>query len=157
MRRHAAFVALALAFVTPTLDGCWAQNAYAQRKAIESAKFSLRNVQLLGLDLVGANLLVTLQLENPTETDIVLDRLEYTLFVNNIKAFDGGVKDRLTVPAKQTKPLGINLSLAYADIGSQLRGIIATGQVKSWKVQGVAHFDTPVGTIDYPINVERGR
>lgn len=157
MRRFAPLVALALVCITPTLDGCWAQQAYAQRRAIEQAKFSLRNVQLLGVDLVGVNLLVTMQLENPTETDIVLDRLEYSLSVNGIKAFDGGVKERLSVPAAQTRPLPIQISLAYADLSSQVRGLLVSRQVSSWKVVGVAHFDTPVGTIDYPIAVERGR
>ena len=158
MRPHLSWiplVALALVVGTPTLPGCSLFQAYAQRKAIEQAKFSLRNVQLLGLDLMGANLLVTIQLENPTTTDIVLDRLDYVLYVNDLKAFDGQVRDRLTVPAGQTRPLPIQLALAYADIGTQLRGLLAAGQVTSWKLKGAAHFDTPVGTIDYPIELER--
>lgn len=146
---------LALTTTVPALPGCWASQAYTQRKAIEQAKFSLRNVQLLGLDLVGANLLVTVQLENPTETTMELDRLDYTLYVNDLKAFDGDVKEKLTVPPGQTRPLPIRVTLAYADIGTQVRGLIATGNVKSWGLKGAAHFDTPVGTIDYPLDIRR--
>lgn len=146
---------LALTVTVPALPGCWASQAYTQRKAIEQAKFSLRNVQLLGLDLVGANLLVTVQLENPTETDMVLDRIDYTLFVNGLKAFEGDVKEKLTVPGGQSRPLPIRVTLAYADIGTQIRGLLATGQVKSWGLKGAAHFDTPIGTIDYPIDLQR--
>ncbi len=146
---------LALAVAVPALPGCWASQAYTQRKAIEQARFSLRNVQLLGLDLVGANMLVTVQLENPTETDMVLDRIDYTLFVNGLKAFEGDVKEKLTVPAGQSRPLPIRVTLAYADVGTQIRGLLATRQVKSWGLKGAAHFDTPVGTIDYPIDLQR--
>jgi LEA14-like dessication related protein len=146
---------LALTISVPTLPGCWASQAVAQRKAIEQARFSLRNVQLLGLDLVGANLLVTIQLENPTDIEMVLDRLDYTLYVNGLKAFDGDVAQKLQVPPGQARPLPINVTLAYADIGSQIRGLVAAGQVKTWGVKGAAHFDTPVGTIDYPIQLER--
>lgn len=146
---------LALALSAPALPGCWASQAYTQRKAIEQAKFSLRNVQLLGLDLVGANLLVTVQLENPSETDMVLDRIDYTLYVNDLRAFEGDVKEKTTVPAGQSRPLPIRVSLAYADIGTQIRGLIATGQVKTWGLKGTAHFDTPIGTLDYPIDVRR--
>lgn len=146
---------LALTIAVPTLEGCWVSQAYTQRKAIEQAKFSLRNVQLLGIDLVGANLLVTIQLENPSDTDMVLDRIDYTLFVNGLKAFEGDVKDKLTVPPGQSRPLPIRVTLAYADIGTQIRGLLATGQVKSWGLKGAAHFDTPIGTIDYPIDLQR--
>lgn len=147
--------ALALVVGVPTLPGCWVSQAYTQRKAIEQARFSLRNVQLLGLDLVGANLLVTVQLENPTETEMVLDRIDYTLFVNDLKAFEGDVKEKTTVPPGQSRPLPIRVTLAYADIGTQIRGLIATGQVRSWGLKGAAHFDTPIGTIDYPIDLHR--
>lgn len=148
-------LALTLLAAVPAVEGCWAKAAIDQRKAIEQATFSLRNVQLLGLDLVGANLLVTLNLENPTETDIVLDRLDYALSVNGMKAFDGDVKEKISVPPGQSRPLPIRVTLAYADLGTQVRGLIATGQVKSWGLKGVAHFDTPIGTIDYPIDVTR--
>ena len=148
-------IALSLLASPLALEGCWAKAALDQRKAIEQARFSLRNVQLLGLDLVGANLLVTLNLENPTETDIVLDRLDYALSVNGMKAFDGDVKEKISVPPGQSRPLPIRVTLAYADIGTQVRGLLATGAVKTWGLKGVAHFDTPIGTIDYPIDVTR--
>ncbi|MEB3284955.1 MAG: LEA type 2 family protein [Candidatus Sericytochromatia bacterium] len=143
-------------FLTPpALSGCAMYQAYAQRSAIRDAKFSIRNVQFLGLDLVGANLLLTLQVENPTSSAIEMDRLQYGLWVNGTRAFQGEVSQKLMVPSHQARPLPIHISLVYADLGTQLRQLLIEQRVKSWRVDGTAFFDTPFGSLEYPVRIER--
>jgi LEA14-like dessication related protein len=140
---------------TPALPGCAVYQAYAQRAAIRNAEFSIRNVQFLGVDLMGVNLLITLQLENPTDTPIEMDRMEYTLYVNEAKAFQGEVVQRVKVPSRQGRPLPIRISLAYTDLGNQVRQLLVTQRVNSWRLHGTAFFETPFGTLDYPVRVEQ--
>lgn len=144
---------LALLFVSlPSVTGCSAYQAYAQRQAIAQARFNLKAVNLRGLDLAGANFDVVLELENPTDTPIVLDRLDYTLFVNDQRVIGGFTDQKVSVPPQDVRPIAFTTHVRYADVGAQLRGIVSAG-IRSYRLDGVGHFDTPFGTIDYPIQL----
>jgi LEA14-like dessication related protein len=146
------YLLLALLLTTPTLTGCSAYQAYVQRQAIQQARFHLKAATLTGLDLAGANFEVVLELENPTDTPIVLDRLDYTLFVNDTRLISGFTADKLTVPPKDVRPIRLSTHVRYADVGAQLRQVLSVG-VKSYRLEGVGHFDTPFGTVDYPVKL----
>lgn len=152
MKFPALRLAAALLVATPAFAGCSVYQAYAQRQAIEQAKFSLKSVAFTGVDLSGANVEVTLELANPTEIPIVLDRLDYTLFVNDQRAVSGFTRDRVNVPAGDVRPITFATHLRFADIGNQLNAIRQRG-VASYRLEGIGHFDTPVGTIDYPVKL----
>lgn len=133
-------------------SGCSLYQAYVQRQAIQQAQFSFKSAALMGVDLSGANLQITLELANPTEVPIVLDRLDYTLFINDQRAVAGFTTQQVRVPAQDVRPVTFTTHVRYADVGNQLRGILSRG-VASYRLAGVGHFDTPVGTIDYPIEL----
>jgi LEA14-like dessication related protein len=141
-----------VAAAAPAIDGCSAFQAIAQRQAIEQARFHLKSVTLTGLDLAGANFAVVLELENPTGTPIVLDRLDYTLFVNDARVVSGFTAQKVTVPPQDVRPLTFESHVRYADVGAQLRGVLTSG-VRTSRLEGIGHFDTPVGTIDYPVHL----
>lgn len=142
----------ALALATPS---CAVWQAYANRAAIQQAQFSLRSVQITGLDLVGVNVVITVELDNPTSSPIEVDRLDYALFVNDHRACQGATPLHLTVPPRQSRPLPLAVSIAYADMGTQLRQLLVQRRVESWRLEGTAHFDTPFGPLDYPLRVTR--
>lgn len=149
--RHLVLL-LALLLTVPSVTGCSAYQAYAQRQAIQQAQFNLKAVTLTGLDLAGANFDVVLELHNPSDTAIVLDRLDYTLFVNEARLVGGYTQAQLTVPPKDVRPIRFNTHVRYADVGTQLRGILTAG-VRSYRLDGIGHFDTPFGTVDYPVKL----
>lgn len=143
---------LALLVFVPVLPGCSAYQAYVQRQAIQQARFNLKAVSLSGLDLAGANFNVVLELENPTDTPIVLDRLDYTVFVNDMRVLSGFTEEKITVPPKDVRPIAFSSHVRYADVGAQLRSILSQG-VRTYRLDGVGHFDTPFGTVDYPVKL----
>ena len=145
--------AAAILAALPTLPGCSVYQAYAQRQAIQQAKFSFKSVTLEGVDLAGANLLIVLELENPTDTPLVLDRLDYTLFINDQRAVSGFSDTKATVPPRDVRPIRFRTHVRYADVGAQLRGFLAQKTMPQVRLEGVGHFDTPFGTIDYPVRL----
>lgn len=149
---RALMLLLVLALATPSVAGCSLYQAYVQRQAIQQAQFSFKSATLMGVDLSGANLMITLELANPTDVPIVLDRLDYTLYVNDQRAVSGYTTEQVRVPPRDVRPLSFATHLRYADVGHQLRTILQRGVV-SYRLAGVGHFDTPVGTIDYPIEL----
>ena len=149
---RALVLLLALLTAAPSLSGCSAYQAYVQRQAIQQARFNFKGVALNGFDLGGANLAVVLELENPTDTQIVLDRLDYTLYVNGMRVLAGFTDARVTVPAHDVRPIAFTSYVRFADAQAQVRGILAQG-VRSYGLEGIGHFDTPFGTVDYPIKL----
>ena len=152
LMRYMLPLLLALTLTAPAVSGCSAYQAFVQRQAIQQAEFSLKGVTLTGLDLAGANFDVVLELANPTDTPIVLDRLDYTLFVNDARLISGFTAQKVSVPAQDVRPIHFSTHVRYADVGARLRQILSQG-VRSYRLEGVGHFDTPFGTIDYPVNL----
>jgi LEA14-like dessication related protein len=153
MRRTLGALALA-ALVSGSLPGCVIWQAYLQRTAIKEAQLSLRSVQLEGLDMLGITLLATLELANPTAGDLTLDQLDWTLLVNDVRAARGSTPVTLTVPAGGSRSLPLRVTLAYGDLSSQGRQLVLARGVRTWRLTGTAHFQTPFGRFDYPIHLE---
>jgi LEA14-like dessication related protein len=138
---------------TMLLSGCSLYQAYAQREAIRQAQFHLKGVSLDGIDLSGANVTVTLELENPTETEIALDRIDYVLFVNDLRALSGSTPTPIHVPPHDARPLPIHATLRFRDVSQELRQAFITRGRFTYRLEGTGHFDTPFGPIDYPVHV----
>jgi LEA14-like dessication related protein len=153
MRRILGALALAT-LASGSLPGCALWQAYLQRTAIKEAEISLRSVQIEGLDMVGITLLATLDLANPTAGDLTLDQLDWTLFVNDVRAARGSTPVTLTVPAGGSGSLPLRVTLAYGDLSSQARQLMLARGVRTWRLAGTAHFQTPFGRLDYPIQLE---
>jgi hypothetical protein len=141
---------LALLLVAP-LTGCSLWQAYAQREVISRARISLRAVELPSLDLKGASVRVSLNIENPTQTTLVIDRVDYMLFLNEQRALTAFTDTRLTVPAQQARPLVLNANVAFADLGTQARLFWQNRNLKNVRLEGTAYFETPLGVVEYPL------
>ncbi|MEB3328089.1 MAG: LEA type 2 family protein [Candidatus Sericytochromatia bacterium] len=154
MKRTLGCLALA-AVVMTTLPGCAVWHAYAQRAAVREARFSLRGVQVGGLDLLGVTLHVELGVTNPTASPLTIDQLTWTLHVNDVPAARGSTSTALTVPPQEARSLPLRVSLAYADLSSQVRQLLLSRGVRTWRIAGTARLQSPLGPFDYPFHLER--
>jgi LEA14-like dessication related protein len=146
-------LALTIAVALPLLPGCSAYQAYAEREAIRQAKFNFKSFSIDGVDLTGANVTITLELDNPTETEIALDRIDYVLFVNDLRAMSGSTTQAVRVPTHDSRALPIHATLRFRDVSQDVRNLLATRGRFTYRFEGTGHFDTPFGAIDYPISV----
>lgn len=146
-------VALGLALLT-TLSGCSLFQAYGQREAIRQAQFHLKSVALDGMDFAGVNVTITLELENPTDIELALDRIDYVLFVNDLRAISGSTPEAVHVPSHDVRPLPIHATLRYRDVSAEVRNLMIRNAGFTYRLEGTGHFDLPLGgSIDYPIQV----
>ncbi|MEB3197272.1 MAG: LEA type 2 family protein [Candidatus Sericytochromatia bacterium] len=151
MNRASRWLFLLALACLPMLTGCAVYQAYVQRRAIEQATFSLVNAQIVGLDLAGAEFAVTLRVHNPGDHAVVLDRLDYSLYANDLKMLQGSTSQTIEVPPGQDRPVFVRVGLAYADMAAPLRQWLLLRKTISWKLEGLAHFETPLGVVDYPV------
>lgn len=154
MTRHLLpfFLAATAAATTP---GCALWQAYVQRAAVQEARLALEGVRVEGLDLVGITVAVAVAVENPTDTTMTLDRLEWSLLVNDAAAARGSSQVALSVPPREQRPHTLTVRVAYADLGTQVRQLLLSGGVRAWRLEGTAHLDTPFGSFRYPVRAER--
>lgn len=143
---------LALTGAGPALGGCAAFQAIAQRQAIQEARFHFKGATLAAVTLAGADVALALELENPTRTPIVLDRVDYVLSLNGARLLSGFSDARLTVPPGQVRPLTLQSTLRLADVGSRALELLRDRKA-ALRLTGTGHFDTPVGTLDYPLDL----
>jgi len=136
------------------LSGCtW----IAQRKALADCKFSLNAVKLENMDFSGFTLQVKIKAENPNEVDAVLDRLDYTLFMEGVEVARGVVKEKQTIPKLGSGIITTSMTIKYSTI-PEMGDVVMTAVTKKKskvKVTGTVHFDTPLGTLSHDIEMER--
>lgn len=143
---------LLLAFV-PFLACTW----IAERKALAKCEFSLHAAKLVNADFSGFELEVKLKAQNPNDVNAVLDRLDYTLFMEGVEVAQGVVSEKHTIPKHGEGIITTRLKIKYSTIPKMADVVMAAVTKKKSKIRmaGTVHFDTPIGTLSQDIEVER--
>lgn len=137
----------------PLLSCVW----IAQRKALAKCDFSLHAARLVNADFSGFELEVKLKAKNPNDVDAVLDRLDYTLFMEGVEVAQGVVSEKHTIPRGGEGIITTRLKVKYSTIPKMADVVMAAVMKKKSKIRmiGTVHFDTSIGTISHGIEVER--
>lgn len=129
----------------------------AQRKALANCEFSLHAAKLVNADFSGFELEVKLKAINPNDVDAVLDRLDYTLFMEGVEVAQGVVAEKQTIPKRGEGIITTRLKLKYSTI-PKMGDVVMTAVTKKRskiRMTGTVHFDTPIGTFSHDIELER--
>ncbi|MGB9590501.1 MAG: LEA type 2 family protein [Candidatus Hydrothermia bacterium] len=142
-----------LVVLIPFLACTW----IAQRKALAKCDFSLHAAKLVNADFSGFELEVKLKAKNPNDVDAVLDRLDYTLFMEDVEVAQGVVSQKHTIPEHGEGIITTSLRVKYSTIPKMGDVVMAAVTKKKSKIRmaGTVHFDTPIGTISHDIEVEK--
>ena len=129
----------------------------AQRKALANCNFSLNGVALKNMDFNGFTLELRLNAENPNDVDAVLDRLDYTLFMEGLEVAQGTVSKKQTIPAGGKGVIRTSLTVKYSTVPKLKEVVLPALQKRKSrvKVTGTVHFDTPIGTLSHDIAVQQ--
>jgi len=143
---------LILAFVS-LLSCTW----IAQRKALANCDFSLYAARLVNADFSGFELEVKLRVQNPNDVDAVLDRLDYTLFMEGVEVAQGVVSEKQTIPKHGEGTITTRLTVKYSTLPKMVDVVMTAITNKSSRIRmtGTVHFDTPLGTLSHGIELER--
>lgn len=124
----------------------------AQRVAVKNCKFYLKDVEIKNISLSGISLILRIKIENPNSIDVVIDRLEYSFFINNRKAFSGTTAKGLKIPKGGSRELSTQVDLNYRDLSDALWDAIEKGRA-DYSLKGRAYIDTPFGSFSYPVEI----
>ena len=156
---YAAFLTglcLALAAATVLLSGCSA----GQALNIENPRYTIRDVRArpsiaIPLDRSSIDFDFTIGVDNPNSVGLKLDRIDFSVFVNNNRMLDSVSTQRITIPARGAGDIRLTSSVPYRNISNIFREVadIVQGNRARYEVRGNAYYDTPVGQLRFPVTV----
>lgn len=122
----------------------------ARREALKSCEVSLAGVRVVSIGLVSASLEVELMVYNPSSVAAILERADYSLYANGIYLGDG-TTSKNEIPPGGTRTIKTPFSLSYSGALEALWSCLKTDDV-TWRVNGTAYYDTPLGSLGIPFN-----
>ena len=141
-------IAIVLVALT-LLIGC---SEILKRIAVKELKFSFTGVSLLNYTLSDMTLKVDLKAKNPNDIDAVIDRLEYSFYINEMNAANGTTARKVTVKAGGEKAISTNLTINYLNLGAAILKAVQEKKA-DYKIEGTVYIDTQIGSISFPIEL----
>ncbi len=126
-----------------------------KRKALQSCELSLEDVQVVGVGLKSAELNIIFKIYNPNDITATLDKIEYSVYGNEMYVGDGKISERIDIPAHSQRLVKTQFTLYYSGAIDLMWSAIRKGEV-SWRVSGTAWIDTPFMTMKIPFSESSG-
>ena len=144
----------ALAFF---LSGC---AAVGRALNIENPRYSIRDIRprvdiALPLSASSIDIDFNLEVDNPNSVGLDLDQLDFDLFINSNRVLDSTSRERFRIPAKGVGLVRLQTEIRYQDVRNIWSEVvdIVRGQRARYELRGTAHYDTPVGRLQFPVTV----
>lgn len=130
----------------------WGCAPFMQRMAVKELDFSMERVSLVDYNLSNMTLKLDLQAENPNDIDAVIDRLDYSLYINDKNAANGTTAREVTVKAGGVKTISTSLTVNYINMGTAILEAVKEKKA-DFKMEGTVFVETPIGSITFPIDL----
>lgn len=136
--------------------GC--ESRREQIEAIKDTDISVSDVEVneISSDVIDLN--ITLDIYNPNDVTARLERMNYTIYANNVRIGSGSFEEPVEIPPNEgrrtsTNFIGQTTSAPAAVISALIRGEVV------WRIEGVVYFDTPLGTFEqsFSANISEAR
>jgi len=114
--------------------------------------FSLVRVSLIDYTLSDMTLKLDIMATNPNDIDAVIDRLDYSFYINEENAANGTTAKRVTVKAGGEKTISTNLTINYLNLGAAILKAVQEKRA-DYKIEGTVYIDTQIGSISFPIEL----
>ena len=125
---------------------------FMKRLAVKELDFSLVRVSLIDYSLSDMTLKLDIMATNPNDIDAVIDRLDYSFFINEKNAANGTTAKQVTVKAGGEKTISTNLTINYLDLGAAILKAVQEKKA-NYKIKGTVYIDTQIGSISFPIEL----
>ncbi len=144
MRRLALAVVLSLA-------GCAGLEQFAA-SAIQKPKITFRSASLTSLDLEGATVSLTWDLENPNAFGLDLAKVAWTFDAEGKRGASGDVPGGLQLRASATSPVTFPVHVRFQDVPG-IVSLLGSGKDEvRYAVAATIGLRTPVGELDLPVS-----
>ncbi|MEW6025833.1 MAG: LEA type 2 family protein [Planctomycetota bacterium] len=137
------FVFLVLVFLT----AC--SSAIEKRQAIKNCDFTISTIRLESLGLTSLTLRLDVDVYNPNEINLIIDKLEVDIWIND--RYVGRSINRLqrTINPGESKNVPLHLHLKYAGAYKTFKDY-QDGKKLTYKFKGKIYFNTVICNVEFP-------
>ena len=146
---RARLLLASLVLCTVALSGCPSAEA---RLALRQCQFSVHDIRVRGYGALAVELEVDLTIHNPNDIDVVVDQLDYTLYLNGRKFALGETTREVTIARGRDETLPITMRLNVIDPGLVAPTLIR-GRDRVLDVKATYYVAVPWGRYPYPIEL----
>lgn len=163
MRRQLTFgvlltiLCIAAGVAALMLSGC---SSVARALNIENPRYSIRDIRprvdiALPLSASSIDIDFAVEVDNPNDVGLRLDRIDFDLFINNSRILDSVSQQNIRIPANGRGDVRLSTRIGYQN----LRGLwnevvdVVRGERARYEIRGNAYYDTPIGTMKFPVTV----
>lgn len=140
---------VALVLLSLASTGCPSAEA---RLALRQCQFSVHDIRIRGYGALAVELEVDLTIHNPNDIDVIVDQLDYTLYLNGRKFALGETTRDVTIPRGRDGILPITMRLNVIDLGLVAPTLIR-GRDRVLEVKATYYVAVPWGRYPYPIEL----
>jgi LEA14-like dessication related protein len=126
-----------------------------QRKAIKDCKFDLEKVEVRDVTLKDITLLAYVGIENPNDDQVILDRIDFTLYSDKTKLADGTHEKQLKIQPGTREVTPVNVRSPLKNLGAGLLSAVTKSGDVTYTMTGTVYVDTWIGTIEYPLKISK--
>jgi LEA14-like dessication related protein len=145
MRKTAVAVPLLL------LAGCAGLSQLAA-SAVQKPKLTFRSASVQSLDLEGATLAFTWDLENPNGFGVDLAHVDWRADVEGKRVAAGDVPGGLQIKANAVAPVTFPVRVRFQDVPGIVALLGSGKDAVEYKLAGTLGVRTPIGVIDLPLS-----
>lgn len=152
-----AGLCIAAGLATLLLSGCAAARAALN---IENPRYSIRDVRPrvdIAIPLSASTIDVdfAIEVDNPNSVGLRLDQIDFDLLINNVKVLQSTSQQGVNIRANQRSDVRLSTSIGYRNIQTLWGEILdaVRGERARYEIRGTAHYDTPLGRLNFPVTV----
>ena len=93
--------------------------------------------------------------DNPNRISLPVTRLEFDLFADDTHLVSAVSRDRVTIPARGYGEVPVRARVGYTELHDVWNTVVdlITGNRAHYRLAGNAYYDTPIGTMRFPVTV----
>jgi LEA14-like dessication related protein len=139
------------------LSGCAAARAALN---IQNPRYSIREIRprvdiAIPLSASTIDLDFSIEVDNPNSVGLRLDEIDFDLFINESRIFDGVSQQRINIPANGRGDMRLRTSIGYQNIRTLWNEVVnaVRGERARYEIRGNAYYNTPLGRLRFPVSV----
>jgi LEA14-like dessication related protein len=124
------------------------------RSAVKEPKLTFRSASLQALDMEGATVAFTWDLENPNGFGVDLARVGWNVDVEGTRIASGDLPGGLKIKANGTAPVTFPVRVRFQDVPGIVSLLGSGKDVIRYRLGGTLGVRTPIGILDLPLSHE---
>ena len=133
------------------LCGCFT----ARREALKKCTFDLDNIKLLRMSTGKARMRVFVGISNPNDSEVVLDKVDFELFIQHTKVADGSQNKWIAIKPAAREVVEVTVDIPLFNLGLGLLGALMSRDGATYRIKGTVRINAGFGSVPFDFDTTK--